>query len=76
MEMSKATLRRGRILFAGFVGRMEDTRLSKCVIFGELVVDAGCVEGQEKEWMGCFLANLRAFGIKPDQWTNAAQDEG
>ena len=55
---------------------MEDTRLSKCVIFGELVVDAGCVGGQEKEWMGCFLANLRAFGIKPDQWTNAAQDEG
>ena len=21
----------------------------------------GCVEGQEKEWMGCFLDDLRAF---------------
>ena len=36
---------------------------------------AGCVGGQEKEWMGCFLDNLRAFGINADQWTTAAQDE-
>ena len=26
-------------------------------------------------WMGCFLDNLRAFGINADQWTTAAQDE-
>ena len=32
--------------------------------------------GQEKEWMGCFLDDLRAFGINADQWTTAAQDEG
>ena len=31
--------------------------------------------GQEKEWTGCFLDDLRAFGIKVDQWTTAAQDE-
>ena len=30
----------------------------------------------EKEWMGCFLNDLRAFGINADQWTTAAQDEG
>ena len=30
----------------------------------------------KKEWMGCFLDDLRAFGINADQWTNAAQDEG
>ena len=40
--------RRRRILLAGFVARMEDTRLPKCVIFGELVGGAGCVEGQGK----------------------------
>ena len=34
------------------------------------------VGGQEKEWMGCFLDNFRAFGINADQWTTAAQDEG
>ena len=37
---------------------------------------AGCVGGEKKEWMGCFLDNLRAFGINADQWTTAAQDEG
>ena len=25
--------------------------------------------------MGCFLDDLRAFGINADQWTTAAQDE-
>ena len=44
-------------------------------MFGELVGGAGCVGGQEKEWMGCFLVDLRAFGINADQWTTAAQNE-
>ena len=35
----------------------------------------GCVGGQEKEWMGCFLDDLRAFGINADQWTTTAQHE-
>ena len=56
---------------------MEDTRLPKCVMFGEeMVGGAGCVEGQEKDLMGCFLDDLRTFGINADQWTTAAQDEG
>ena len=59
------------------MARIEDTRLPKCVMFGEMVGGAGCAEeGQEKEWMGCFLNDLRAFGINTDQWTTAAQDEG
>ena len=32
--------------------------------------------GQEKEWMGCFLDDLRAFDINDDQWTTVAQDKG
>ena len=74
-ESIEAILRRGRISFAGFVARMEDTRLLKCVMFGKLVGGEGCVGSQEKEWMGCFLDDLRAFGINPDQRTTAAQDE-
>ena len=27
-------------------------------------------------WVGCFLVDLRAFGINADQRTTAAQDEG
>ena len=71
-ESIEATLRRRRILFAGFVARMEDTRLPKCMMFGEMVGSAGCEGGQEKERMGCFLDDLRAFGINADQWTTAA----
>ena len=44
-------------------------------MFGELVGGAGCVGGQEKEWMGFFLDELRAFDINADQWTTAAPDE-
>ena len=75
-ESIEATLRRRCILFAEFVARMEDTRLPKCVMFGEMVGSAGCVGGQEKEWMEYFLDDLRAFSINADQWTTAAQDEG
>ena len=46
---------------------MEDTRLPKCVMLGELVGGAGCVGGQAKEWMGYFLDDLRTFGINADQ---------
>ena len=74
-ESIEATLRRRWILFAGFVARMEDTRLPKCAMFGEMVEGAGSAGDQEKEWMECFLDNLRAFGINADQWTTAAQDE-
>ena len=45
----EAIMCRGRILFAGFMACMEDTRLPKCVMFVELVGGAGCVEGQGKE---------------------------
>ena len=47
-ERIEATLRRRRILFPGFVARMEDARLPKCVMFGEMVGVAVCVGGQEK----------------------------
>ena len=42
-------MRRRRILYAGVLARMDDTRLPKCVMFGELVGGAGCVRGHEKE---------------------------
>ena len=75
-ESIEAILRKRRILFAGFVVRMENTSLPKCVMFGELVGGAGSTGGQEKLWMWCLLDDLRVFGIHPDKWTIAAQDEG
>ena len=45
-ESIEATLRKMRILVAGYVARMEDTRLPKCAMLEELVGGAGCVGGQ------------------------------
>ena len=36
----------------------------------------GLRRGSGKEWIGCFLDDLRAFDINTDQWKTAAQDEG
>ena len=63
----EVTIRRKRILFAELVVRMEGTRLPKCVMFGELVGGAGYVGGQEQEWMGCSLDDLRTFGVNANQ---------
>ena len=65
-------------MFAGFVARMEDTRLPKCVIFGEMVRGARAVWGARKEsgWSVSWTTS-RAFGINnADQWTTAAQHVG
>ena len=57
-----------------FVARMAYTRLSKCVMFEELVVGTGCVRWQEMEWVECLLDGLlRAYGINAKQWATAAQ---
>ena len=72
-EISEEIIRRRWILnFVDFVVRIDDTRLPKCAMFGELVGDAG----QKKYWMEYFLDELRAFNINANQWTTAAQDEG
>ena len=47
-------MHRRRILFAGFVARMEDTRLPKCVCFRRIGGGRGLRWGQEKEWVGLF----------------------
>ena len=48
----------------------------RCVMFGELIGRAGCVGGQVKWWIGCFLDDLRDFSINANLWTTATQDEG
>ena len=75
-ESIEVILRKRRILFAGLVARMEDTSLPEYVMFGELVGGAGSAGRQNKECIGCLLYDLRVFGIHPDKWTIAAQDEG
>ena len=73
-ESIEATLRRRRILFAGFVASMEDTRMPKCVMFGELVGRAGCVGGRKKSgwgvsWMMSELSELTPTTGRPQPRT-------
>ena len=51
-ESIEATLRRRRIFFAGFLARMADTRLPKCVMFGEMVGGADCVRVKKRSGWG------------------------
>ena len=70
-------MRKSRILFARFVACVEDTRLPKYVMFGELMGGRGLCGGQKKERIKFILDDLRAFGIiNADQWTTTVQDEG
>ena len=54
-------MRRRRILFTGFVARMEDTRLPKTVMFGEMVGGAGCVGGTGKRVDGVSPGRPQSF---------------
>ena len=71
----EAFIRGRRISFAVTVARMEDTRLPKCVTFGDCW-GAWAASGARKKSVECFLDDLGAFGINVDQWTTAAQGEG
>ena len=51
-ESIETTVRRRRMLFAGFVARMGEERLPRRVMFGEMVGGKGYSFGQEKDWMG------------------------
>ena len=54
------------LLFAKFIARVDDPRLSKCVMFRGLVGGADGVEGEELEWMECYR--------NADQWATGAHD--
>ena len=50
-EGVETTVRRRRTLFAGFVARMGEERLSRRVMFGEMFEGKGYSGGQEWDWM-------------------------
>ena len=75
-ESIKATVRKRRILFAGFVARVGEERLPQKVMFGELVGDKGYSGGQEKDWVVRLEEDMSAFGMKFEGWRKAAQKAG
>ena len=72
-ESVETTVRRRRMLFAGFVARMGEERLPRRVIFGEMLGGKGYSRGQELDWMKDLEEDLKAFGVKFEWWCEAAQ---
>ena len=76
-ESIEATVRKRRILFAGFVARMGEKRLPQRVMFGELVGGKGYSGGQEKEdWMAHLKEDMSVFETKFEVRRKAAQNAG
>ena len=63
----EATVRRRKILFAGFVARIGEERVPSRVMFGETIGGKGYSFGQEKDWMGR-IEDFRGFDIKSKGW--------
>ena len=57
----EAVVRRRRTLFAGFVARMGNTRLPKCMMFGELMGGVCCLGGRRKKMGGLSPGRRQSF---------------
>ena len=62
-ESVETTVRRRRILIAGFVERMGEERLPRRVMFGEMLQGKGYSGGQEWDWIKDLEEELKVFGI-------------
>ena len=68
------TLMKSQIRWAGHVVRMPDHRLPKHLFYGELHQGKRTQGGQRKRYKDTLKASLKAFGINPDTWEEAATD--
>ena len=77
-ENVETTVRKRRVLFARFVARMDNERLPKRVMFGEVDRGKGYFGGQEQDWMGCLQHDLSLFNLPTEakHWTLAAKKPG
>ena len=77
-ENVDTTVRKRRILFAGFVDSMDNERLPKRAMFGEVEGGKGYSGGQEQDWMGCLEHDLSLFNLSNEvkHWKLAAKNPG
>ena len=57
-EHVETTVRKRRIRFAGFVACMDNERLPKQMMFGELEGEKSYLGGPEQDWMSCIELDL------------------
>ena len=75
-ESIETTVRKWRMLLAGFVARTGEERLTRRVIFRELVGGKGCSGGQKKDSMVHLKEDVTGFSMKFEGWRKAAQKAG
>ncbi|CAB1098275.1 unnamed protein product [Ectocarpus sp. CCAP 1310/34] len=77
-ETIKATVRKQRLCFAGFVMRMEDNRLPKRMLLGAMAGGGGYRGGQESDWVSRLGEELVAFNMGDEKergkWKESAKD--
>ncbi|CAB1118404.1 unnamed protein product [Ectocarpus sp. CCAP 1310/34] len=77
-ETIEATVRKRRLCFAGFVMRMEDSRLPKRMLLGAMAGGVGYRGGQESDWVSRLGEDLVAFSMgdemEGDKWKESAKD--
>ena len=75
-ESIETTVRKRRILFAGFVARMGEERLPRRMMPGDLVGRKGYSGRQEKGLMVCLEECMTECGMKTTGWRKGAQKAG
>ncbi|CAB1115474.1 unnamed protein product [Ectocarpus sp. CCAP 1310/34] len=77
-ETIEATVRKRRLCFAGFVMRMEDSRLPKRMLLGAMAGGVGYRGGQESDWVPRLGEDLVAFNMRDEKeggkWKESAKD--
>ena len=71
-EDMKEVLRRHRLKWLGHMARMEDNRMPKQLLFGELVRPCPS-HGCKRRWRDLAVADLQAAGLE-GKWYQVAQD--
>ncbi|CAB1097149.1 unnamed protein product [Ectocarpus sp. CCAP 1310/34] len=77
-ETIEATVRKRRLCFAGFVMRMEDSRLPKRMLLGAMAGGVGYRGGQGSDWVSRLGEYLVAFNMGDEKeggkWKESAKD--
>ena len=74
LESVEATLAASQLRWTGHVVRMDDSRIPKALLYGELVNGRRRVGGQKLRYRDVMKRHLKAMDIPTDNWEELARD--